>query len=122
MISIKLPYPPSGNHMWKHTKSGHHYLTDVARMYYATVRELVISQGKWVNIDHEIQVVCHLSPPDRRRRDLDNAWKVISDSLTKANLWQDDKLIRKLTLVWDQPTEGGSIVVAVYPLGINVEN
>lgn len=102
--------------MWKHTRQGKHYLTTVARTYYEQVRFLVISQGKVVNIDQPMQVSCVLNPPDRRGRDLDNAWKVIADSLTKANLWQDDKLIRKLTLEWVEPVKLGRVKVFVLPI------
>lgn len=113
MITLTLPYPPSGNHMWKHTRQGRHYLTDKARAYYELVRAAVLQQGRMVNIDQPIQVECVLYPPDKRRRDMDNAWKVIGDSLTKANLWQDDHLIRKLTLEWQTPVKGGWVFIII---------
>lgn len=101
--------------MWKHTRQGRHYLTDQAKAYYNEVRYLVMSQGRLINIDHPIQVSCLLFPPDKRRRDMDNAWKVLADSLTKANVWQDDHLIRKLTLEWQQPMANGRVMVSVAP-------
>lgn len=112
MIEITLPYPPSGNHMWKHAK-GRHYLTDKAVNYYRNVALLVRQQAKVINIDFEIVVTCVLYPPDKRRRDLDNAWKVIADSLTKAGVWQDDKLIRRLTLEWAAVQPGGAAQIAI---------
>lgn len=99
--------------MWKHTRQGRHYLTDKARAYYELVRAAVLQQGRMVNIDQPIQVECVLYPPDKRRRDMDNAWKVIGDSLTKANLWQDDHLIRKLTLEWQTPVKGGWVFIII---------
>lgn len=112
MIEITLPYPPSGNHMWKHAK-GRHYLTDKALNYYQNVHVLVRQQSKVVNIDFDMDVTCVLFPPDRRRRDLDNAWKVIADSLTKAGVWQDDKLIRRLTLEWAEVHTGGMARISI---------
>lgn len=112
-LNMTLPYPPSGNHMWKHTKGGNHYLTTQARDYYADVRMAVWEQGRHVNIDKHISVQCIFYPPDKRRRDLDNAWKVISDALTKANVWQDDHLIRQLLLEWQTPVKGGKVFVSI---------
>lgn len=112
-MNITLPYPPSGNHMWKHTKGGSHYLTTKARDYYADVRLAVWQQGKHINIDQHVSVQCIFYPPDNRRRDLDNAWKVISDALTRANVWQDDHLIRQLLLEWQTPVKGGKVFVSI---------
>lgn len=119
MLSLTIPYPPSGNHMWKHTRQGKHYLTAEARSYYELVKAAVFQQGRLVNIDQPVEVACALYPPDKRRRDMDNAWKVIGDSLTKAGLWQDDSLIRKLTIEWQPPVKGGKAFVSI---GEYVEN
>jgi len=115
-ISIFLPYPPSGNHMWKHTKGGNHYLQKKAKDYYEAVAFQIRSEGKMIGIDQPISVYCRISPPDKRRRDLDNAWKVIGDALTKGYLWQDDHFIRRLTLEWLEPSKGGAVQVLVSPL------
>jgi crossover junction endodeoxyribonuclease RusA len=46
---------------------------------------------------------------------MDNAWKVVADSLTKAGVWQDDSLIRSLTLEWGEVQKGGLIRVLIQP-------
>lgn len=112
-LNMTLPYPPSGNHMWKHTRQGKHYLTDRARSYYADVGMATYHQQAVIGIDQPIQVQCVLYPPDKRRRDMDNAWKVISDALTKAGVWEDDHFIRKLTLEWQTPVKGGKVFVSI---------
>jgi crossover junction endodeoxyribonuclease RusA len=99
-VTLDLPFPPSGNHMYKHTRQGHHYLTPLAREYYNTVATKVRMQCGLLQLATSLEVSCTLFPPDKRRRDLDNAWKVIGDSLTKSSFWLDDKWIRKLTLQW----------------------
>lgn len=38
-------------------------------------------------------------PPDRRRRDLDNALKAALDALTHAGVWEDDSQIDELTII-----------------------
>lgn len=113
MLNLTLPYPPSGNHAWKHTRAGKHYLTDKARDYYAEVAGIVRQRNRKLGIDSHVQVSCLLFPPDRRRRDMDNAWKVVGDALTKAGVWMDDSLIRKLVLQWSPPKTGGQVMVFV---------
>ena len=115
-IHLVLPYPPSGNHLWKHTANGKHYINQKAKDYYYDVAHLIRTQGKMIQIDQPMVVYCRLHAPDKRRRDLDNAWKVVSDALTKGNLWQDDNLIRKLTLEWCEPVKAGSVHVLISPL------
>jgi crossover junction endodeoxyribonuclease RusA len=99
-VNLNLPFPPSGNHMYKHTRQGHHYLKPLAREYYNLVATKVRLQCGVLKLATPLEVSCTLFPPDKRRRDLDNAWKVIGDSLTKSSFWLDDKWIRKLTLQW----------------------
>ena len=101
-VNLDLPFPPSGNHMYKHTRQGHHYLTPLAREYYNLVATKVRMQCGVLELATPLEVTCTLFPPDKRRRDLDNAWKVIGDSLTKSSFWLDDKWIRKLTLQWGE--------------------
>lgn len=114
MINLTMPWPPSGNHMWKHA-GGRHYLTQAAANYYAEVAWRVQEEGKLVNLDMPLKVQCWLFPPDKRRRDMDNAWKVIADSLTKAKVWQDDSLIKSLHLEWGAVEKGGLIRVLIQP-------
>ena len=120
MLTIHLPYPPSGNHMWKHTRSGKHYLTDQARSYYEHVSMLVrYEKGASVEYAGRLAVTCYIYPPDNRRRDLDNVWKVISDGLTKAGVWLDDTQIDHLTLIRKEPVKQGVIRVSVAPIDEN---
>jgi len=111
-----MPYPPSGNHMWKHTRTGGHYLTAQAKEFYSQIKFMVCNQGLDVKTDRPLHVVCRICPPDRRRRDMDNVWKVVSDSLTKAGVWIDDYQIEKLELHRLPPAKPGWVTVFVYPL------
>ncbi|MBU3554842.1 RusA family crossover junction endodeoxyribonuclease [Polynucleobacter sp. UB-Piko-W3] len=101
-VNLTLPFPPSGNHMYKHTRQGHHYLTPIAREYYKSVALIVHRHCGSLELATPLEVTCTLFPPDKRRRDLDNAWKVVGDALTKCGFWMDDKWIRKLTLQWSE--------------------
>ena len=117
MIKIDLPYPPSGNHMWKHTRAGKHYLTDKARGYYDHVSLIVQYEHARLEYAGRMDVTCEIYPPDNRRRDLDNVWKVVSDSLTKASVWIDDTQIDRLCLVRKEVVKGGVIRVCIAQAG-----
>lgn len=109
-VEFVIPYPPSGNHMWRHTRTGGHYLTDKARDYYQLVTAEVAKQRAGLGIDGRLGVRAVLYPPDRRRRDMDNAWKVISDACTRAGVWVDDTLIDQLTLIRARESQAKGVV------------
>lgn len=55
-----------------------------------------------------IEVVYQFRRPDKRRRDLGNLEKAVSDLLVKARLIEDDSLIVDLRMMW-----GGEAAVTV---------
>lgn len=112
MIELSLPYPPTGNHAVKHTRNGH-YATKEAKAYRALVAVLCRSKRPKKPFPGPLSVLVIISPPDRRRRDMDNAWKTLSDSLTHAGIWEDDSQIADLRLVRIPPVPGGSVAVRV---------
>lgn len=114
-MNLTLPYPPTGNHAVKHSKNGH-YATPEARQYKQTVKMLAMQQGACNRLQGALQVVAEISPPDRRRRDMDNAWKTAADALTHAGVWLDDFQIADLRLIRGQPVKGGSVSVFVEEL------
>lgn len=100
--------------MWKHAK-GKHYLVKEARDFYVDVGFAIRDQGAAINTPEKLRVQVLLYPPDRRRRDMDNAWKVIGDAMTKACVWQDDSQIRSKLIEWMEPVKGGKVVVSIAP-------
>lgn len=54
-----------------------------------------------------------LDPPDRRRRDLDNALKGTLDALEKAGVYNDDGQIDKLSIERGEVVKGGALVVRI---------
>lgn len=116
MIMLSIPYPPSGNHMWKHAK-GKHYLTDQARRYYEQVAWIIKSSGLAMGLEDRLLVEVDIYPPDKRKRDLSNVIKVVEDACTKAGLWQDDSQIDRLVLQRMPPIKDGAIALRVAPHG-----
>ena len=90
-ISFSVPLvPPSANHYLKHTRLGHHYLTDEAKTFY---------EGVWVHCGrrkvrgkrYEVSAVIYLGKG--QRGDTDNFAKVIGDGLEKAGVIDTDSKI-----------------------------
>lgn len=121
-VEFVIPYPPSGNHLWKHTKAGGHYITPKAEQYYRVVYVEVLRQSAALALTGRLGVRCAIYPPDKRRRDLDNAWKVVSDACTRARVWVDDNQIDQLTLLRVAKTEArGMIAMRVWVLDQSVD-
>lgn len=116
MIMLSIPYPPSGNHMWKHAK-GKHYLTDQARRYYEQVAWVIRSSGLAMGLECRLEVEVDIYPPDKRKRDLSNVIKVVEDACTKAGLWQDDSQIDRLVLQRMPNIKDGAIALRIAPTG-----
>lgn len=94
-ISFDLPWPPSINHYWRHTKNGH-YISNEGKAY----RELVFYsclnyQGRLPD-NARLSINIEAFPPDRRKRDLDNVLKSLLDALQYAGVYQDDCQIDRL--------------------------
>jgi crossover junction endodeoxyribonuclease RusA len=116
MIMLYLPYPPSGNHMWKHA-GGKHYLTKQAMAYYSQVAYVIAQAGMAMNLEDRLHVEVDVYPPDKRRRDLSNVIKVLEDACTKAGLWQDDSQIDSLVIKRMAVMKGGAIGLRLEPIG-----
>ena len=123
-MELKLPWPPSGNHMYlnatRRTKTGKKYmgriLTQMARDYYQEVFEIV--RKAQIKSFGKLRVLLTLNfyPPDRRVRDTDNAMKATKDSLTKAGVWHDDSQAKKGNWEWFDPVPGGYVLVKIEEL------
>jgi len=111
---IVLPWPPSGNHGTRHA-GGAHYLTREHIDYRAKVLELVTGMRQRPPLGR-LRVTAHFAVPDKRRRDLDNVWKVASDALQHAGLIWDDSAIDELHLYRTPVVKGGAVNVLIESL------
>jgi crossover junction endodeoxyribonuclease RusA len=110
--TLTLPWPPTGNTSVRHGNGGH-YLTQDVRDYRQAVAAIC---RDYAPVKGRYRLHVHLSPPDKRRRDADNAIKNAVDALVHAGYIQDDAMayMRELVVtVSDDPCYGWAKVRAV---------
>jgi Holliday junction resolvase RusA-like endonuclease len=100
-LCFVLPFPPSVNRYYRHV--GYRtLLSREGRQYRATVCALLAGRVQQPLTSH-LFLQIDLYPPDRRRRDLDNAQKAIWDACQHAGLYRDDSQIKRAVLEMHEP-------------------
>ena len=115
---LTLPWPPSVNVYWRMvtikgsgrvliSKEGRDYRTAVIRIVTAARQNLLLTS----------RLSCRIigSPPDNRRRDVDNWPKAILDSLQYAGVYEDDSQIDDLHIYRAPKCQGGQVIVKLRP-------
>ena len=110
MIKLELPYPPTVNHYWKHTRGGIHYVTAQGKAYQQAV-SLAVKMAKVPPFTSKVMLKVDMYPPDNRKRDIDNIFKALLDGLTKSGIIADDSLIYKLVAEKHEAIKGGKVIV-----------
>ena len=110
MQTITLPYPPSANRYYR-TFKGRMLISKGGREYKETVGWMARLSGVPKTLG-KVEVELYVSPPDNRRRDLDNVCKCLLDSIKDA-LIEDDSQIDRLTLVRLPVCRPGSVLVRI---------
>ena len=110
MIIVTLPWPPTVNTFYR-TVNGSMKISEKGRAYAKAVADQVLIQRAAKQLAGRLHVHITAFPPDKRKRDLDNLFKSVLDSLTKAGVWLDDSLIDRLSI--ERGTIGGYIKVLI---------
>lgn len=108
---IQLPWPPSVNRYWRNIK-GRTLVSKEARDYKALVKILALT-WKRPCLTGRLSVSIQAYPPDRRRRDLDNIFKAIADSLQDAGLFVDDSQIDRLMIERMDVKKDGVLLITI---------
>ena len=108
MMQLILPFPPSVNGYWRATSKGM-LISARGRVYRSNAIAAVYEQlkRKPQPLTAELDVHVVLFPPTRARRDLDNFFKALFDSLTHAGVWVDDSQIKRISAEWGPVTKLG---------------
>jgi len=124
MIALTLPYPPSTNNYWRSPNSGklagRTLISKKGREYRQQVQQTIKDAGSPKADPGRLIVTIIVYPPDYRRRDLDNLPKAILDSLTHANVIEDDSLIDHLSIRRYLRYPGGKVFVTVAPFNYSI--
>jgi crossover junction endodeoxyribonuclease RusA len=94
---IHLPYPPSVNRLYR-SINGRSILSKVGREYYA--KAVPIAEASGINIRGPYALTITAHRPDRRKRDIGNLEKIVSDTLTKAGVIEDDSFCEVIISRW----------------------
>lgn len=117
-MRLVLPYPVSANRYWRSpTVNGRpRVLISKAGVVY---RNQVFASFQRQKPKHfrrlaiPVSVSISACPPDRRRRDLDNCFKVLFDALTHAGVWGDDSQVHRIEAEWGPIVKGGEVVIEI---------
>ncbi|WP_218059126.1 RusA family crossover junction endodeoxyribonuclease [Gilliamella sp. wkB178] len=114
MINLVLPFPPSMNTYWRNLK-GRTLLSAKGRKYKNDVVYAVYDQlkKKPVPITGNVAVKIEFYPPNNIRRDMDNCFKALFDSLTTAGVWVDDSQIKRIESDWYDPIKNGKLLINI---------
>lgn len=119
LLDCVLPWPPSVNHYWHQVGSGRNrkvFLSPKARQFTTDVLAVVLTLRAAKNSGERLAGEFVFSPPDRRKRDLDNLLKGLLDSLCKAGVYTDDSQFDELRLIRGNPVKLGSVTVKVWEI------
>lgn len=104
IVALKLPFPPSTNH--SHFFAGKRKIVNKkTKQFREEVAEAVIESGQ--KLYGRLAMFIALYPPDKRKRDIGNYEKQLTDAIMLAGLFQDDEQIDSIVIVRKEVVKGG---------------
>jgi len=112
-IELELPLAVSENRYRRVVPGcGHPVISSEGRRYHENVKAIFRQSGQ-APIRGKVRVTVEFYPPDRRRRDIDNLFKCLLDSLVAAGCIEDDSLVEELHAKKGEPVPGGLLFVRI---------
>lgn len=100
MIYLSIPFPPSVNRLWRATKGGKVYRSaEYVNWVKATLWEIKI-QAKAKRVSGAYKLTILAVKPDKRKRDIGNLEKAVSDVLVHSGVIDDDHLCEWIDARW----------------------
>lgn len=121
LISLRLPYPPSANRMYR-TFRGRTTLTQAVRDYRRQVAEVWFQsriKGQRGFDTGELALRIRAYRPDKRRRDVDNILKVLCDALQHAGVIGNDSQFREIVVSFEETKPGGELRIEIRRLSLS---
>ena len=114
-----LPWPPTVNTYWRHTKRGIHYVSKRGVQFRQDVAAAV---GKVKPLSERIAVrIVMCKPESGRWMDIDNGLKAILDALQHAGVYENDSQIDELSVRKGDPKDDGVVFVQVAVLSNSLQ-
>lgn len=98
IVELTLPYPPTANNLWTRTRRGMRK-TDKYADWLRVAGQMAMTQRP-AGIVGPYKVLIQALRPDKRRRDIDNLIKPISDLLQTVGVVDDDCNCEMVTARW----------------------
>ena len=116
-ILLKIPFPPTVNHIWARVGT-RTFLTKEYQRFLRIVIGAIESAKVAPGFKNAPAFAVHLTvyPPDRRPRDLDNFLKAALDAVTRSQLWPDDSLVTRITAIKGVPAENPFAILEINAL------
>lgn len=115
-LTLTLPWPPSLNRVYR-THNGRILLSREGRAYRMHAGVTLHRQQRPPEpLAGRIRLHIEARVPDKRRRDLDNALKIVLDQLTHNGVYTDDSQVDDLHIIRGPRTDGGLLIVTVEEL------
>ncbi|OBX05745.1 endodeoxyribonuclease RusA [Gallibacterium genomosp. 3] len=114
-VELCLPYPPSVNHYWRHTRQGRHYISKTGKEF----REKVLNIcSQFDRIAGTVQMQIDVYYLDNRERDPDNLQKALFDALTASGIIDGDsnRVIKDYRVKSVGVVKGGRVIVKLRKL------
>ena len=107
-LMFTLPWPPSVNTYYR-TYLGRMLVSAKGRKYRREVIDRIIELGMPLTLlDARLSMQVWVTPPDRRKRDLDNLLKPLIDALQHSALFNDDEQIDELAIFRGPPDKANA--------------
>jgi crossover junction endodeoxyribonuclease RusA len=113
VITLTLPYPPSSNRYWRHSKNGKPYVSEEAKAYKSAVFYAVPSVLRNRLITGELAVTFKFYRP-LKSGDLSNRIKILEDAL-QGVLFNDDKQIIEIHAFRFDDKESPRVEIEISP-------
>jgi crossover junction endodeoxyribonuclease RusA len=111
MINLLLPMPPSTNRIWR--SGGGKVYRDAKYMQWIVVAGNMVKAARVKQVKPPYAVVYEYGRKDKRRSDLANREKALSDLLQKMAVITDDCEIVDMHLRWADDVEPGMVKISV---------
>ena len=120
-VTLTLPWPPTVNHYYGRTRNGRVYLKPAGKRYRFEAAVALARMGH-PRLAGRVRVHLTLSPPDKRRRDIDNIRKAIYDAISDRpghrGIIQDDaQILGDAAVFVDLDTDRAGVIVTVIEIG-----